>query len=575
MSFFKTVLALLLLVVAGARLGAQCGTISFTTPVVIGDNATFAVWYNTPPSTINSLDLYVSLGSAAFVSAVGNLGFSASYSSGFGAVRIRRTTAYNPTGNFKLCDITFSLPLNQSTNICLSAGSVVRPGGNCLPSNLMTNTCITYTMPSVTISASVVKIPTSSAMSGVSVKVIPSSGTPKTVQTYSQGTFSALIAPSSSFTATALRDDASSQCGISEYDVTLTQRVVQLLDNFSYPYELIAADVNRDGKVKTFDYTLMQQVILGYSSLSKEWEFIPFSNYNTIAMPNNPDPNLDIIVPTYSPVMQIGVNFNTFYGIKYGDVDGSGSSCATASFVGKTAQRTFVLGKAQVQKDKTVLIPVFGKQFDQEMLFSLGLQFDPSKIELLGLQAGALPEFSDSCYALDQDKRGLVNILWVNTKNKMGISIKSNEPLFYIRANILNTSTRISEKAVNLSFDRLQNLAFNVKNAKGETIGLEYEETEGGDDLLGLPNELRSFREGLFPNPFKDKLNLNINTTSSGQAILRLLSQDGRLLRTVKIETIAGQNSISIDQLNALPTGAILYQLILPNSVHSGKLIRN
>jgi hypothetical protein len=210
MSFFKTVLALLLLMVVGARLSAQCGTIRFTPPTVVGDNATFAVWYDTPPSTINSLDLYVSLGSASHVSSVGNLGFSASYSSGFGAVRILRTSSYSPTGNFKLCDITFSLPLNQSTNICLSAGVVVRPGGNCLPSNLMTNTCITYTMPSVTISGSVVKIPTSSAMSGVSVKVIPSSGTPKTVQTYSQGTFSALMAPSSSFTATALRDDASS-----------------------------------------------------------------------------------------------------------------------------------------------------------------------------------------------------------------------------------------------------------------------------------------------------------------------------------------------------------------------------
>lgn len=45
MSFFKTVLALLLLLVAGVRLSAQCGTISFTNFVVTGNNVTFQVWH--------------------------------------------------------------------------------------------------------------------------------------------------------------------------------------------------------------------------------------------------------------------------------------------------------------------------------------------------------------------------------------------------------------------------------------------------------------------------------------------------------------------------------------------------
>ncbi|AEE49917.1 T9SS type A sorting domain-containing protein [Haliscomenobacter hydrossis] len=578
MQFFKTILVLLLLVLVKAKLGAQCGTISFANPVVVNGNVTLEVRYNNPPTTIYNLDVTITLGSATYVSAVAVANFSAAASQTVpGGVRIIKTTLptipINTSGTFKLCDVIFSLPPGNSTDICLftASGGVQRtPTITCSSLDLFTP-CLNYTMPSVTVTGSVIKIPTSSSMNNVTVIITPSTGDPTYVQTSSQGTYSALMLPVPSFTAEASRDDASSQCGIGEYDITLTQRVILNYATFSQPYEPIAADVNRNGAISTSDLSKMRQIILGQSSFVKDWEFIPSSNYNGIAMPSN-----SLQVPSYNTLMQIGlIPTNTFYGIKYGDVDGSGSSCATASFAENTASKLFKLGKAQIQKDQTVLIPVYGKQFDQEMLFSLGLNFDADKIEVLGLVAGALPEFSDSCYALDQYNRGLVNVLWMNTKSKAGISVKSNEPLFYVRANLFNASTKISEKAVSLSYDRLQNLAFNAKDSRGEAIGLEYEEAEGGYNLFGLPNQpSRVLSEGIHPNPFRDKLSLNITTTATGQADLRLLSQDGRLLRTIKMEVVSGQNNISIDQLDDLPAGIILYQLVLSGKVISGKLIK-
>lgn len=358
-----------------------------------------------------------------------------------------------------------------------------------------------------------------------------------------------------------------------EYDVTLAQRVILNLATFSDPYEPIAADVNLNGVVANTDLIKMQQVIINSNyQFDQEWTFVPFHVYNGLTMPSTPTQ-----VPTYSTVMQIGSNSsNTFYGIKYGDVDGSGSSCAQ-SFAAPVASKMIRMGKAQLQADKTVLIPVYGKQFQSEMLFSLGLQFDPSAIQVIGLKAGALPEFTEDCYAIGAEQSGLVNILWINTKNKTGVSVKPNEPLFYVQAKLLSSSTKISEKVISLNYDRVQNISINSGEnfRKGEALGLEFEEAEGGANILSLPNEQSSkLKTGLHPNPFKNQLNLNLNSPIGGEAELRLMNQNGQLLYTAKLEVISGNNNISLGQLDAIPSGVVLYQLVLPGRVLSGKLIK-
>ncbi len=573
MSFFKTVLALLLLVVAGARLGAQCGTISFTTPTVVGDNATFEVWYNSPPATITALDLSISLGTAGQVSQTGATNFSASV----GSNGIRIMNSSNPittSSPQKLCDITFSLDPGSSTTICLvtHTGGVQGSSGTCAASNLG-SPCMPYTMPSSTVSGNIIKIPTSSDMEDVTVNVIPLTGSPRTGQTDDQGDFSVTLIPSASYEATAARDDASSQCGIGEYDITLAQRVILNYDVFDHPYEAIAADVNRSGSLTTFDLIKIQQVILSSSNhFTKDWEFIPSNLYSGIAMPTDP-----VETPSYSTTMTAySGSGNNFYAIKYGDVDGSGSSCAaTSSLTPNAGNKKFKLGKAALQNDQTVLIPVYGKQFEQEMLFSLGLYLDPNKMEILGVKTGALPEFSDSSYAFDPNKPGLLNILWMNTQSKSGISIKSNEALFFIQARLLDGNTKIASNTVSLNYDRLLNLAFNAKSNKAEAIGLEYEEIGNGGDLLGQVKLIsKESVKMISPNPFKDKLNLNIESPNAGSGLLQLLAQDGRLLRSLKIELVAGQNNLNVDQLDALPRGVLFYQLVLSNQVLSGKLIK-
>lgn len=580
MSFFKTVLALLLLMVAGVRLSAQCGTISFTTPSVEGDNAVFEVWYSTPPATIYALDLSISLGSATRISEAGTTNFTAEYSSVTQRVRILKATGsptpINTSGSFKLCEITISLDPCASTDLCLFTGSGgvqrLAVGGICTPANLG-STCLPYTMPCVTISGNIIKIPTSSDMEDVTVNVIPLTGSPRNAQTDDQGDFSVSLISSASYQATAERTDASSQCGIGEYDITLAQRVILNYDVFDHPYEAIAADVNRSGSLTTFDLIKMQQVILSSSNhFTQDWEFIPTNLYSGIAMPTDP-----YETPTYSTIMTAySGSGNNFYAIKYGDVDGSGSSCAaTSSLTPNAGNKKFKLGKAAPQNDETVLIPVYGKQFEQEMLFSLGLYLDPNKMEILGVKTGALPEFSDTSYAFDPNKPGLLNILWMNTQSKSGISIKSNEALFFIQARLLDGNTKIASNTVSLNYDRLLNLAFNAKSNKAEAIGLEYEEIGNGDDLLGQVKLIsKESVKMISPNPFKDKLNLNIESPIAGSGLLQLLAQDGRLLRSLKIELVAGQNNLNVDQLDALPRGIIFYQLVLANQVLSGKLIK-
>ncbi len=410
-------------------------------------------------------------------------------------------------------------------------------------------------------------------MSNVNVTITGSLSGPQSVLTPTQGTFSLVFPANQTFTGIALRNDPTSGCGLSELDITPIQRYVLNLSNFLQPWEMIAADANLSGTVNTLDGQVIRGVILNGNQLSQEWVCIPANNYNGLPAPT--PASVSNVVPPFNTTMQVSVpGTNTFFGIKYGDVDGSGTTCATNPLSAPLANKFFKLGKAQNQKDNTVLIPVYGKQFESQMLFSLGLSLDPDKMEVLELLPASLPEFNKDCYALDPNHPGLVNVLWFNSLNKSGISVKSNEPLFLIKARLLDSNAKVSAKTVQLSYDRLQNIAFDASNKK-ENIGLEFEEAEGGMDLNSLPKPGDTkLKQAIFPNPFDKQLNLNIEVREAVQASIQFFSQDGRLLKEQKLELVKGQNQFQVDQLNNLPKGIILYRINLPDRIETGKLIK-
>lgn len=109
--------------------------------------------------------------------------------------------------------------------------------------------------------------------------------------------------------------------GVSAYDLVLISKHILGLDTLS-PYQLIAADANRDGKVTTYDIVLLRQLILGIIPElpgGASWRFLP-KNYDF------PDP-LNPFSPPFPESIEVprsadpATNKFWFFGVKIGDVN--------------------------------------------------------------------------------------------------------------------------------------------------------------------------------------------------------------------------------------------------------------
>ncbi len=66
----------------------------------------------------------------------------------------------------------------------------------------------------------------------------------------------------------------------------------------------------------------------------------------------------------------------------------------------------------------------------------------------------------------------------------------------------------------------------------------------------------------LYPNPCKNVLNIQYQTSSQGELSIQLLDIQGKLLRTQLVQTTEGQNVLQFNDLGTLPSGLYFLRLL-------------
>lgn len=112
--------------------------------------------------------------------------------------------------------------------------------------------------------------------------------------------------------------------GVTTYDLTLISKHVLGLELLDSPYKIIAADVNQDGKVTTFDIIVLRKLILGIIDElpnGKSWRFLPEGYvFPNPANPFDPPFPEQYYIPASKPFHP---NNFPFIGVKIGDVNDS------------------------------------------------------------------------------------------------------------------------------------------------------------------------------------------------------------------------------------------------------------
>jgi len=94
-------------------------------------------------------------------------------------------------------------------------------------------------------------------------------------------------------------------------------------------------------------------------------------------------------------------------------------------------------------------------------------------------------------------------------------------------------------------------------------VGLnEFENNEGNNNI------------GIFPNPASDNTSFVFNASEKGNAVITVLSIDGKVVMSKQVDVVSGENTVQFN-VNNLSTGNYIVEVRINNSVMTGKLIKN
>jgi hypothetical protein len=349
------------------------------------------------------------------------------------------------------------------------------------------------------------------------------------------GTYFFGVKQVSDYSLSATKDDFHAN-GVTTLDLILMQRHLLGISKLESPENLIAGDVNKDGKINATDLVEVKKLILGlYDKFpnNSSWVFFPKSyNFND---PTNPKTN---------PIFKINIDRQIrdfdFIGIKIGDVnDSNNPSADKATDVVSSNTLKLVLTDQSVNYDDQISIPVTSNNFNDVH----GFQFtaDISGLTIISLKNGAIdvketyatPSFSNFAMSF---------------ASEIPLNVDPNTPLFTIIAKV-NKKGKLSDM-INIVSENMEPQSYVGNEMTINKLDLTFEQK----------NELAFTLFQNEPNPFNTSTIVKFYSPIETNVVLTLSDVSGKVLSVKNIAATRGLNRVEYNR-NEFAKGLIYYTL--------------
>lgn len=249
--------------------------------------------------------------------------------------------------------------------------------------------------------------------------------------------------------------------GVNIFDLLALQDHILTKKPILDPYKLIAADVNRDGKISLQDFAELQDIALTRKtsfSGNNSWIFIPTNEVLTEqkvkSLSYNTSTNLTNITGDQSE--------QNFYGIKIGDLEGppfanpkdlkdNADYEAISLETRSPGDFSIKLPNIKAKRDQEIRMPVTVEKFSALRAFEFELDWNHSILKYQGVESlnNELSNLKTSNIYFNDTVPGRINVLWINDQNAATLPKESKlfDLVFKVVGN-LNTSTAVSFKEV-------------------------------------------------------------------------------------------------------------------------------
>jgi len=317
--------------------------------------------------------------------------------------------------------------------------------------------------------------------------------------------------------------------GLSTFGLFLTQKYILGYhpEQIQSPYQVVAMDANCSGSLTTFDLFAMQQMLVGNLTEfpgCESWVFVDadhefpteFTNTNVFPYPDSHKMMLEEVNAVAD-----------FIGVKVGDVLGRALPNDNTLFVAA---------------GEMVEVHFQAQDFTEMVSFQLGLDFDPTMLELVDFIPNSENELSS---ALSGVNRNHLKISWYEPAGK-GIALVENEDLFTLKfiakekiIDIMDLFT-INNRTFVSELHQQSNEAYRFKLVNKSPTNSTFKVHQNT------------------PNPFMDATTITIEMPTALDAAIVLHDQFGRTIQTIQQPLKVGLNKVNLNR-NQLSAGIYYY----------------
>lgn len=332
--------------------------------------------------------------------------------------------------------------------------------------------------------------------------------------------------------------------GITSFDIALMSKHILDIQPLQSPYQLIAADVNRDGEIDAVDMILIRNLILRRTSTfpnNAAWRFIP-KNY-TFQNPTNP---FGEDFPEVLNIKNLNENLKQadFIAVKVGDINLTAKSDLNALIT-----RNTTLVEALNISDKKLEAH---KEYTFELNTSdialsaiqLALKWDKNRVASFKVTEGNLPQFENGNIAMDE-KEGTATTVWASSQ---GTNTQTHN---IIQVTLIPTQAVWLHDVVSLD-DKMENLAYNTEGVE-KAIQLKFTASQSDN----VPFELHQNR----PNPFSQETTISFTLPETNTTELSIYDLNGRKIYSINKMGSKGYNEVLIPQSVLKSSGVYIYRL--------------
>jgi len=345
--------------------------------------------------------------------------------------------------------------------------------------------------------------------------------------------------------------------GVTALDLVLLQEHLIGLRSITDPYQLIAADVNNDGRISGQDVIDMQKLLLGQRDEwrnNRSWRFvIKDYEWDDITKPWSYQ-EVNVISSLDRDMMD-----EDWIAIKTGDLSGD-ARANNQKAKGRNHENWVIeISDQKVSKGDVLSIQLRGQDLIGD-LAALQLSLAYTGVQVLGITSGACEMSSDQFYIVEPES-GLMNIVWTGDTDYA----TEDEALFSLEV-IAEEDGLLSEMIV---FDELkEQLAYNTLK-EGSDVQLRYVQGFSGYSDISKAKMYQNQ-----PNPFTGQTVIQFELVVAGRVEFQFYTSGGSLLHSIDEEFGVGNNAISLSHEDLqLYSGAVYYQMTYQDEKYTRTMV--